>query len=102
MSHCPSSPNGMHCYHGYSGAWWGINPPPMHCCWCGQTPAAEHGPHCPGLTFTGTGTVFDPMRGPTHPIPPTAAGKSWEALIPINVTTVVPPGMVILNNVREW
>lgn len=43
---CASSPNGKHCFCvGYTGTWFGINPPQNKCCWCGQPPAPAHGPY---------------------------------------------------------
>lgn len=62
MHTCSAAPDGRHCYHmTTSGPWYGVTPPPQRCCWCGQSPAAEHGPHYPGpnqFTVTWTGPSF--------------------------------------------
>ena len=38
---------GNHCYHVYTGAWNGMNPPPRVCCKCGVAESSEHGPMLP-------------------------------------------------------
>lgn len=69
---CPGRFSGAsHCYHPtFTGPWGGITPPPMKCCFCGQSPAAEHGPfalHPWGYTTSGeiVGTVV--YCGPSRP-----------------------------------
>lgn len=57
---CPSrNDGGQHCYHStHHGPWLGIMPPPMKCCFCGQSPQQEHGPYAPDWGGTATGGML--------------------------------------------
>lgn len=62
---CSLSPTGEHCSHGHEGAWFGITPPPSHCCWCGQGPQ-QHGPFQHGRGECGTTTTRPTTYGAEH------------------------------------
>ena len=60
---CPSSDTGQHCWHStHVGAWYGIIPPPVRCCWCSQTQSTM----APSPWGTGTITWLVNNQGTTQ------------------------------------
>lgn len=49
LGKCEKAPNGYHCTHEPRAGWYGLQPPPETCCWCGEV-VRRHGPFAPDTT----------------------------------------------------